>query len=89
MYNKYIIYICLVLYYIILYIYIYIIFVTRCSLDDIDSIFSCALLYGASRTTLHKVLICVILFQEYHLLGQNYTGKNLSSIVLEAPDNIA
>ena len=77
---------CIILYYIV---YIYIIYVTRCFLDDIDSIFSSALLYGASRTTLHKVLICVILFQEYHLLGQNYTGKNLSNIVLEAPDNIA
>ena len=33
------------------YIYIYII---RCFLHDIDSIFSCALLYGASRTTLHR-----------------------------------
>ena len=70
---------CIILYYIVC-IYIYIIYVTRCFLDDIDSIFSCALLYGASRTTL---------FQQYHILGQHCTGKNLGSIVLEAQDNIA
>ena len=50
--------------------------------------FSYAILPGASRATLHGVFICAILCQEYHLLGQHFTGKTLCSVALEALDNI-
>ena len=40
--------------------------------------FSCAMLFGASRTTLPKVLICVILSQEYFLGEQKKTFVVLS-----------
>ena len=50
-------------------------------------IFSCAMLFRASQTTLHRIFICAILSQEY-LLGQPCRGKILCSVFPEAPDNV-
>ena len=49
--------------------------VPRVLRQPLNKIFSCALLSGASGTTLHSVLICAIVYQEYHLLEQHCTGK--------------
>ena len=49
--------------------------------------FSCAMLFRASRTTLHRVFTCAVLSQEY--LGQQWTGFFLCNVVWSLLDYIA
>ena len=52
--------------------------------------FTCAILFGASSTTLHSFFyLCNIVSSISPVQEKYFTGKTLFSVVFEPPDNIA